>query len=67
MHHDAPLKDLQHHRAAVRAVMNDRIGLPKASDAALSAAEDAGLIKFKSWPSGHWSLTPLGSDLMTDY
>jgi len=64
---NAPLRNLQKHRPAVRAVMNDRIGVPRASDAELSAAEEAGLIKFRSWPSGHWSLTPLGADLMTDY
>ena len=67
MHPDAPLKDMQHHRPAVRAVMNDRTGVPNASDQALHAARDAGLVAFSGWPTGHWKLTPLGADLMTDY
>ena len=66
MHPDAPLAQLQEHRPAVAAVMRDRDGTPKASDRALKAARDAGLIKFVGWPAGCWKLTPLGADLMTD-
>ncbi|RWR32488.1 hypothetical protein D2T31_00455 [Sinirhodobacter populi] len=64
---DAPLAHLQHHRPAVAAVMRDKTGMPRASDRELKAARGAGLIKFVGWPSGHWQLTPLGADLMTDY
>lgn len=67
MHPNAPLADLQHHRPAVAAVMRDKTGCPRASDKELHAARDAGLIEFVGWPSGHWKLTPLGADLMTDY
>ncbi|WP_241560527.1 hypothetical protein [Paenirhodobacter populi] len=47
--------------------MRDKTGMPRASDRELKAARGAGLIKFVGWPSGHWQLTPLGADLMTDY
>ncbi len=68
MHPDAPLKHLQHLRPTVSAVMRDKTGFPKASDSALKAARDAGLIRFvNSTGAGIWQLTPLGADLMTDY
>lgn len=68
MHSEAPLAHLQHHRPAVAAVMRDKVGVPKASDSALRAARDAGLICFvNSTGAGVWRLTPLGADLMTDY
>lgn len=59
--------DLHYHRPAVAAVMRDKTGVPHASDRELHAARDAGLIEFSGWPSGHWKLTPLGRNLMTDH
>jgi hypothetical protein len=68
MHPNAPLAHMQHHRAAVAAVMRNKDGMPKASEGALKAARDAGLIRFtNSTGAGVWQLTAIGSDLMTDY
>lgn len=57
---------LQHHWAAVAAVSRDKTGIPNASDRALTAARDAGLIRFaNSTGAGVWQLTPLGAALLT--
>jgi hypothetical protein len=69
MHPNAPLKHLQHHRPAVRAVMNAHHTRPEAFVPLIDilAARDAGLVRVSAPPGSRWELTALGADLMTDY
>lgn len=65
MQNTSTLKHLEHHRPAVVAVARDKDGFPRASDRALHAARDAGLITFEAFPAGHWSVTALGTALLS--
>lgn len=60
------MTDLNQHLPTLRAVDRDKVGNPNAPDAALSAAADDGLIKFKAWPSGHWHITEKGRGVLAD-
>ena len=53
------------HMSALRAVQRDTVGVPKCSDRLLIAAENAGLIEFRAWPSGFWRLTEKGHAYLT--
>ena len=53
------------HVATLLAVARDRSGVPGCTDRALHAAQEAGLVKFSGWPSGHWSLTTVGHEALT--
>ena len=54
------------HSIALNAVARDRSGVPNCSDWRMTAARDAGLIKFCGWPSGHWQITDAGRDYLAE-
>lgn len=55
---------MNEHTIALTAVARDRNGVPNCADWRLTAARDAGLIKFHGWPSGHWQITAAGRDYL---
>lgn len=58
------MSEQRKHLRTIRAVARDNTGVPNARDADLQAADDAGLIRFRAWPSGHWQLTEAGRELL---
>lgn len=54
------------HEIALRAVQRDTTGVPRCPDWRLLSAEDAGLIKFRTWPSGQWQITAKGLEYLRD-
>jgi hypothetical protein len=56
---------MSQHRTTLEAVARNH-AFPSCSDRYLSAARDAGLIKFVRWPAGHWSITSKGHDYISN-
>lgn len=44
--------------------MREAVQTGFSSSPALKEAERQGMVKFVAWPSGHWQITPRGSDFI---